>query len=77
LDALPGISVMRDQLDINMVWCRLAPEVDTVALMAALTAHGIRANPPEHGMMRFVTHWQIDEADIATVAGAVEAGLTA
>lgn len=77
LDALPGISVMRGQLDINMVWCRLAPEVDTVALMAALTAHGIRANPPEHGMMRFVTHWQITEEDVAKLATAAESGLTA
>ncbi|MDN0081152.1 low-specificity L-threonine aldolase [Crenobacter sp. SG2305] len=62
LAALPGLDVDRSDVHINMVWFDLAPEVDTAKLMATLAAAGIRANPPEDGRMRLVTHWQIDDA---------------
>ena len=75
LDGVAGFTVLREQLDINMVWCRLAPGVDGGRLMLALESAGIKANPPEHGLMRFVTHWQVDAADIDCVAAAVAAGV--
>ncbi|MCW3481848.1 low-specificity L-threonine aldolase [Neisseriaceae bacterium JH1-16] len=75
LAALPGLSVERSDVHINMVWFELAPEVDVARLMAALTAAGIKANPPEDGRMRLVTHWQIDDAALDRLIGAFAAAL--
>jgi len=75
LAALPGLSVERSDVHINMVWFELAPEVDVARLMAALAAAGIKANPPEDGRMRLVTHWQIDDAALERLIGAFAVAL--
>ncbi|WP_148714285.1 threonine aldolase family protein [Chitinolyticbacter meiyuanensis] len=67
LAALPGIELDLGSVQINMVWFRFTRAVDEVALMTALAAAGIKANPPEFGWMRLVTHWQIDDAALDTV----------
>ncbi|WP_035054877.1 threonine aldolase family protein [Andreprevotia chitinilytica] len=75
LDGLPGIRVRRDQLDINMVWFDVAAEIDVPQLMADLLAAGIKANPPEDGVMRLVTHWAVDAAAVGKVAGVLRAAV--
>lgn len=67
LAELPGISIDQQSVQINMVWMQLDARIDTQRLMQALTAAGIKANPPEDGMMRLVTHWQIDNAALERV----------
>ncbi|KAF0812481.1 L-allo-threonine aldolase [Andreprevotia sp. IGB-42] len=75
LDGLPGITVRHDQLDINMVWFDVASHIDVPRLMAALQTAGIKANPPEDGVMRLVTHWQIDAAAVEKIAATIATSL--
>lgn len=72
LQALPGIELDRDSVQINMVWFRFTGPVDTAALMEALRQAGIKANPPEEGWMRLVTHWQVDRAACEQVVSAIK-----
>ncbi|MCC7005453.1 MAG: aminotransferase class I/II-fold pyridoxal phosphate-dependent enzyme [Ottowia sp.] len=60
LAMLPGIQINLDDIHINMVWLSLPPDLDTEKLMSALRVAGIKANPPEFGQMRLMTHWQIN-----------------
>ncbi|HSC81084.1 MAG TPA: GntG family PLP-dependent aldolase [Chitinolyticbacter sp.] len=75
LVALPGIALDPESVQINMVWFRFTKVIDQAALMAALAAAGIKANPPEHGWMRLVTHWQIDDAAIEQVVAVLSGAL--
>ncbi|MCP9759677.1 threonine aldolase, partial [Aquitalea sp. S1-19] len=76
LAAIDGISLNLDDVHINMVWFALAPAIKVDGLMAALAAAGIKANPPEDGQMRIVTHWQVNAADIARIADVIAAYVT-
>ncbi|RQW28545.1 low-specificity L-threonine aldolase [Rhodobacteraceae bacterium CH30] len=76
LAAIDGISLNLDDVHINMVWFALAPSIDVDGLMAALAAAGIKANPPEDGLMRIVTHWQISAADVERIADVIAAYVT-
>ena len=77
LAALPGLSVNLDDVHINMVWFRLPDTLDSGQLMAALAAAGIKANGPEHGLMRLVTHWQVGRADIDRIVAVFASVLAA
>lgn len=77
LAALPGISVNLDDVHINMVWFRLPDSLDSGKLMAALADAGIKANGPEHGLMRLVTHWQVGRADIDRIVAVFASVLAA
>ena len=67
LAGLPGISIDQQSVQINMVWMQLDARIDTQRLMQALTGAGIKANPPEDGLMRLVTHWQVDDAALERI----------
>lgn len=69
LARLPGVTLNPDDVHINLVWFRLDDGVDSAALMAALAAAGVKANPPEDGLMRLATHWQIGQAEVDRVLG--------
>lgn len=71
LAALPGIQIDLAAVQINLVWFGLPPSFDSNALMARLAAAGIKANPPEDGRMRLVTHWQVDRAAIERMLAAI------
>lgn len=75
LATLPGVTVDLASVEINMVWFRLADSVDVARLMATLTEAGIKANPPEAGMMRIVTHWQVGRAEVERVLAALQQAL--
>ncbi|WP_283150093.1 low-specificity L-threonine aldolase [Silvimonas soli] len=74
---LPGVTVDMDALDINMVFFRFTRPVDVAVLMAGLQARGIKANPPEQGLMRLVTHWQVGAAEVERIAQALAELITA
>jgi threonine aldolase len=75
LAAIPGVEVALDDVHINLVWFRLPHRIDSVALMHRLTAAGIKANPPEDGLMRFATHWQVDDAAVEKVITSMQGAL--
>ncbi|RXZ44481.1 low-specificity L-threonine aldolase [Crenobacter cavernae] len=75
LAALPGVSVQREDVHINLVWFRLPEGTDGTALAAYLSEQGIKANPPEDGLMRFATHWQVDDEAVACTLAAMRAFL--
>ncbi|MBE9608298.1 threonine aldolase family protein [Chitinilyticum piscinae] len=58
-DGQCGITVLHDQLDINLVWCRVPDALDGARLAADLLRDGIKINPPEDGLLRLVTHWAV------------------
>ena len=74
LAILPGIHVEMDDVQINMVWFTLPSFLYGDVLMDALSEAHIKANSPEGGRMRLVTHWQVDRAAIDRIV-AVFAGL--
>jgi len=67
LAGMPCIEVDIADVHINMVWFRLLADIDSSELMSALSAAGIKANPPEAGRMRLVTHWQVSREAIDKV----------
>lgn len=65
LEIISGIEVMRDQLDINMVFFKINdPKLAGLFKPELFSKHGFCINPPEEGMMRFVTHYHITKNDI-------------
>lgn len=75
LSAIDCIEIDLASVHINMVWLRFTREIDVDCLMATLEKAGIKANPPEHGWMRLVTHWQIAESDLPLIVKAIQAGI--
>ena len=72
LAALPCVEVKPEDVHINMVWFRLTADIDVAELMAALHQAGIKANPPEGGLMRIVTHWQVQREDLDRLVDALQ-----
>ncbi len=72
LAKIPGIKVNMEDIQINMVFLDLKETgVNPDAFMKGLTEKGIRANPPENGIMRLVTHYWTSPEDIAYTAGVI------
>lgn len=66
LSEIPGLRLMKDQLDINMVYFSLeTPEPDLV--IKEMKRAGIKINPPEGGMYRLVTNKDVVRADILKI----------
>lgn len=65
LEIISGIEVLRNRLDINMVFFRITDERLASRFQPALfEKSNILINPPENGLMRFVTHYYITKEDI-------------
>lgn len=65
LEIISGIEVMRNQLDINMVFFKITdPKLEELFTAENFAKEKIVINPPENGMMRFVTHYYITREDI-------------
>ena len=73
LAQIPGASVQ--DVHTNMVFCRLpfAPPLTPALFLQRLKAAKILANGPEDGLMRFVTHHDVREADVRRAAEAIAA----
>lgn len=67
LAKLPGVQINIDDVHINMVWLSLPATLNAAQLMGALEDANIKANPPEFGYMRLMTHWQIDADAVARI----------
>jgi threonine aldolase len=70
LEEIPGITIDKTQRDINMVFFDMDHPKKT-ELEFHLKDRGVRILPYEQGF-RFVTHYQIDQADIDHVVGIIK-----
>jgi threonine aldolase len=70
---MPGIQVREGNLDINMVFISLPDWVDGGEFSAYLAEEGILTNPPEGGLMRFVTHYWVTREAVDRTAARIEA----
>lgn len=75
LAGIPGLTVDRSALDINMVFFVLPEGVDGQNFAARLREQGVLINPPEAGLCRFVTHYWISREDIDRLVELVAAQL--
>src|SRR5690606_19742550 len=63
LSKIPEISINLDDIQINMVFFTL--NIDNVEEMVSyFLDKGIKINPPENGMFRFVTNYWVTKRDI-------------
>jgi threonine aldolase len=73
LSNIPGISINLDDVHINMVYLDINKiGYDDGKLVNELYNRGIKVNPAENGIMRFVTHNQIKSSDIFYVADTIK-----
>ncbi|MDR1444008.1 MAG: DegT/DnrJ/EryC1/StrS family aminotransferase [Treponema sp.] len=73
LAEIPGITADPAATDINMVYFRFPPGQDpnrAADISAAFSRRGIRINPPENGVFRFVTHYWIGDQELEAVIAA-------
>lgn len=65
LDIISGIEVLRNKLDINMVFFRITDEkLRRIFTVENFEKYGILINPEENGLFRFVTHYYISREAI-------------
>lgn len=73
LDKIPEISVMKDRLDINMVFFTFEREIDHASFLSYMYENGIKINPPESGgEYRLVTHYWINDEAVEKTARTVK-----
>ena len=74
MTAIPGLHVLEDQRDINMVFFRLEgyPLTDT-QLVAYMAENGVKINGEDNGIMRFATHYYVNRHDIDKVVALLAA----
>lgn len=68
LSGIPGVRVVQDALDIDMVFFSLPEGTDGAAFAAFMAEGGILVNPPENGECRLVVHYWIDDAKVEKAA---------
>ena len=72
LAKIPGIKVNMEDIHINMVFFDLSETaVDPDVFMKGLQEKGIKANPPDNGIMRLVTNYWTSSGDIIYTAGVI------
>lgn len=76
LSQIDGIEIDLASVHINMVWFKFTRDIAPATVNAAFLAANIKVNPPEHGWMRLVTHWQIEQTDIARIVGVMRQLMT-
>ncbi|MCL1837082.1 MAG: beta-eliminating lyase-related protein [Treponema sp.] len=75
LAAINGITVNENDVDINMVFfgCSQASSPEAAEkIVGHFAKKGIVINPPENGTFRFVTHYWINDNEIAAILAAAQ-----
>lgn len=68
LAKIPGIKVFSEDIHINMVFFDMSGTgFDPGRLAAEFYQRGIKINPPEDGIMRFVTHYWVGREEVLKV----------
>jgi len=73
LAAIPGVEIDLDSVQTNIVIFRPPSQLTAAAVIAALADRGIRISDYGARGLRLVTHYQIDDAAIATALRALTA----
>jgi threonine aldolase len=60
-------------VETNIVICRLAPATSTEQVLAHLAAAGFRALAIGEGVLRFVFHLDVGDADVEVILAALDA----
>ena len=69
LAGIPGMELVGDLPEINMVWFRLRGYPLTEhEMVKRLACENVVVNEAEDGLFRLVTHYRVDEADMSQVA---------
>ncbi|MEA1885037.1 MAG: low-specificity L-threonine aldolase [Thermotogota bacterium] len=63
LDEIKGVRVLKDQLDINMVYCKIDIH-NPMKLVSHLENNNVLVNPEDEGLWRFVTHYWVGQPEI-------------
>lgn len=72
LESIPGIKVMRQSLDINMVFFKITSEsLRRKLTVEEMLKYDILINPEEDGLMRFVTHYYVSREDVDKVVDSI------
>lgn len=72
LSKIPGVKVNMDDIHINMVFFDMKETgVNFDAFMKGLQEKGIKANPPDNGLMRLVTNYWTSSEDVIYTAGVI------
>ena len=72
LAKIPGIKVNMEDIHINMVFFNMKETgINSDVFMKGLQEKGIKANPPDNGIMRLVTNYWTSTADINYTAQAI------
>jgi threonine aldolase len=72
LSKIPGIKVNLEDIHINMVYFDLnGTDCNSSNLIKGLLEKGIKANPPENGLMRLVTNYWIKTEDISHIVSSI------
>jgi threonine aldolase len=70
LAAIPGIEIHPEKMDINMVFFNFPPARDAAKaarIKGIFEAHQIRITEPDQGQFRFVTHYWIEDWELAAI----------
>lgn len=72
LGNIPEVTILEDNLHINMVFFKLDESVNTSALVKYLLDNDIKVCDVEDGLMRFVTHYWITKENIDFVVQCIK-----
>lgn len=75
LAAVPGVAINPEDVQINLVFFKLASAEAEQKMMTALAQNNILANAPENGSMRLATHNGVTAEDVQKVAGIIATAL--
>ncbi|NLD03580.1 MAG: hypothetical protein GX674_09760 [Clostridiales bacterium] len=77
LAGLPGVRLMMDSVQINMVWANLPIALtDDAAFVAYMNEHGVLINGEMGGRYRFVTHHDVSQQDALNAVDIIAAYLS-
>ncbi|MEN6562931.1 MAG: GntG family PLP-dependent aldolase [Christensenella sp.] len=69
LERIEGVEVLKDRLDINMVFWRTSlPNFDSADYVSYLYQNGIKAMPQSEGEYRYCTHYYVSAEDAVKAA---------
>ena len=72
LDKIACINVLKDNLDINMVFFTVNKKIKASEFVKFMLKKGIKINNPENSIWRFVTNNDLQEKDINLVINAIQ-----
>ena len=72
LNAVEGIDVFMDQLDINLVYFTMDWPVEDSLFVEKMKERNILINGADHGVIRYATHYGIEEQDLDRIIESME-----